>query len=165
MRRPYDRETYLKRVKAAREALPGTVVGADVIVGFPGETDDDFAQTIEVAETGLIDYLHVFSYSDRPGTKASQAESKVPPELIKERVTALTRISRRLRSAAHQRQVGQVLDVISEHCPSNGKAWFGIADNYIRVLLPLGTDPGKRIVKYRVTSAHDDHVQGKVVGA
>lgn len=163
MRRPYDRETYLKRISAAREAVEGTIIGADVIVGFPGETDDDFKQTVEVAETGLLDYLHVFSYSDRPGTKASQAESKVGPELIKERVKTLTNISRRLRSAAHQRQIGQILEVISEHSPSKGKARFAIADNYIKGLLPPETDSGKRIIRYRVTSAHDDHVRGEVV--
>jgi tRNA-2-methylthio-N6-dimethylallyladenosine synthase len=57
MRRPYDREVYLKRAADARSAQPNTIVGADVIVGFPGETDDDFAQTVEVADSGLIDYL------------------------------------------------------------------------------------------------------------
>jgi len=163
MRRPYDQNLYIKRVKDVREAVPDTIVGADVIVGFPGETDEDFERTKGVAESGLIDYLHVFSYSDRPGTTASEYPDKVNPEVIKERNTILSRISRRLKADAYQKQVGKVLEVIAEHKKPPGGNFWGIADNYVKVRLPHSYEGGRRIVKYRVTGAADDHVTGELV--
>ncbi len=83
MRRPYSPEIYLERVEAIKKAAADTVIGADVIVGFPGETDEDFNLTRSVVESGLIDYLHVFSYSDRPGTLAAEMPDKISPDIIK----------------------------------------------------------------------------------
>lgn len=163
MRRPYDQNLYLKRLRDVREAVPDTIIGADVIVGFPGETEDDFEKTRKVAESGLIDYMHVFSYSDRPGTTASEYPDKVNPEIIKERNTILSRISHKLRANAYRRQIGRTLEVIAEHKkPPGGKFW-GIADNYVKVLLPHSYEGGRRIVKYLVTGAAEDHVTGELI--
>jgi len=163
MRRPYDRGTYLKRVTDARAAQPNTIVGADVIVGFPGETDDDFAQTVELADSGFIDYLHVFSYSDRPGTAASGAVDKISPEIIKERSAILSAISDRLWAQAHARQVGETLGVISEHMKPGRGVLYGVSDNYINVKLPVDCASGRRIQPVRVTSVTKGYVEGEVV--
>jgi threonylcarbamoyladenosine tRNA methylthiotransferase MtaB len=163
MRRPYDRDTYLRRVTDARSAQPNTIVGADVIVGFPGETDDDFAQTVEMAESGLIDYLHVFSYSDRTGTAASKLVDKVSPEIIKERSACLSAVSDRLWAHAHARQVGETLGVIAEHVKPSRGMLYGIADNYINVKLPVNCAGGRRIQSVKVTSATTGYVEGEVI--
>jgi len=163
MRRPYDREDYLRRAAEVRSTQPNTIVGADIIVGFPGETEDDFAQTISVAESGLIDYLHVFSYSERVGTFASEAANKVSPKIIKERRAILTAISDRLWAKAHARQVGETLGVIAEHAKSGRGVHFGIADNYINVKLPDDCNNGRQIQSIMVTSAAKGYVEGEVI--
>ena len=163
MRRPYDRDTYIKRVSDVKSAQPNTIIGADVIVGFPGETDHDFNETKSLAESGLIDYLHVFSYSDRRNTVAASIPDKINPEVIKERNAILTRISHDLRAKAHARQVGQTLDVIAQFKKSDGRFHWGIADNYIKVKLPDSYEGGKRIVDVHITASHSDHVTGKII--
>jgi threonylcarbamoyladenosine tRNA methylthiotransferase MtaB len=163
MRRPYDQNLYLKRLRDVRASVPDTIIGADVIVGFPGETEEDFEKTRRVVESGLIDYLHVFSYSDRPGTTASEYRNKVNPEVIKERNTILSRISHNLRAEAYRRQIGRTLEVIAEHKKPPGGSFWGIADNYVKVLLPHSYEGGRRIVKYLVTGAAEDHVTGELL--
>jgi threonylcarbamoyladenosine tRNA methylthiotransferase MtaB len=164
MQRPYDQNTYIKRVTAIKEACANTIVGGDVIVGFPGETDADFDQTRRLAESGLIDYLHVFSYSDRPGTSASTMSSKVAPEVIKERNAILTEISERLRAAACRRQVGQTLGVIAEHKRNPDESFWGVSDNFIKVRLPGWVAGGKQIVQVKIRAASDEFVEGDVIG-
>lgn len=85
MQRPYDQPTYLRKLASIKESVDNVVTGADVIVGFPGETPADFDETCKVVESGLLDYLHVFSYSDRSGTPASQMKEKIDPMVVKER--------------------------------------------------------------------------------
>jgi threonylcarbamoyladenosine tRNA methylthiotransferase MtaB len=163
MRRPYDRDLYLMRVADARSAQPNTIVGADVIVGYPGETDDDFVQTIAIAESGLIDYLHVFSYSDRAGTAASESTDKVNPEVIKERNTILKATSDRLLAEAHRRQIGEMLGVISEHVKPGRDVLFGVSDNYINVRLPLDFAGGRKIHRVKINMATPEYVEGDLL--
>lgn len=164
MQRPYDQNVYIKRVEAVRRAVPNTTIGADVIVGFPGETEEDFARTLRLAESGLIDYLHVFSYSDRPGTVAEELAQKVDPAVIKERNAILTRLSNRLRSRALKRQVGLCLGVISEQKPDrDGDYHYAISDNYMKVKLPPGHIGGRGITIVRVLRSHETYVEGGVV--
>ncbi|MCP4548065.1 MAG: hypothetical protein GY835_16500, partial [bacterium] len=120
-------------------------------------------RTKGVAESGLIDYLHVFSYSDRPGTTASEYPDKVNPEVVKERNAILSRVSHRLRAEAYRRQIGQTLEVIAEHKKPPGGDFWGIADNYVKVRLPHSYEGGRRIVRFRVTGAADDHVTGELI--
>ncbi len=163
MRRPYDKDGYLRRLATVKEAVPETIIGADVIVGFPGESDADFRETRRVAESGLIDYLHVFSYSDRPGTSACGLHNKVRSDVIKERNAVLTWVSDELRTRSHHRQVGLTLEVIAEHKQKGKGFYWGISDNYIRVKLPDGYEGGRQIVKVKVTSACDQYVEGRIV--
>jgi threonylcarbamoyladenosine tRNA methylthiotransferase MtaB len=163
MRRPYDREIYLKRVADARSAQPNTTVGADVIVGVPGETEDDFAQTVAIAESGFLDYLHVFSYSDRSGTAASAVSEKVPREVVKERRAILSGISDRIWAQAHARQVGETLGVIAEQMRPKRGVRYGISDNYINVKLPMDFAGGRDIRQVKITSVSAGYVEGEVL--
>jgi threonylcarbamoyladenosine tRNA methylthiotransferase MtaB len=150
-------------VTAVKEAQPNTIIGADVIVGFPGETDADFDQTRRLAESGLIDYLHVFSYSDRPGTPASLMSGKISPEVSKVRNLQLTAISETLRMQACRRQIGETLEVIAEHKRNSDESFWSVADNYVKVKLPGWVEGGKGLVKVRVTRAFDDYVEGELL--
>jgi threonylcarbamoyladenosine tRNA methylthiotransferase MtaB len=163
MRRPYDRDIYIKRISDARAVQPNTIVGADVIVGFPGETEEDFAYTKEIADSGKLDYLHVFSYSDRSGTQATESADKIAPDIIKKRNAILTEISNRHRAEAFKRQIGQTLPVISEHVKPGRGELFGISDNYLKVKLPVSFDGGRHITNVKITSATDDYVAGDIL--
>lgn len=163
MLRPYDQNTYINRVTALRNTQPNTIIGADVIVGFPGETDDDFNQTRRLANSGLIDYLHVFSYSDRPGTPASKMPDKVAPEIIKERNRILTEISDTQLARACARQVGETLEVIAEHRKDGRGVLYGVADNYVKVKLPDDCEGGRMPLSVQILSVQKDFVEGPIV--
>jgi threonylcarbamoyladenosine tRNA methylthiotransferase MtaB len=162
MQRPYNQTMYINRAGEIRAAVPNTIVGADVIVGFPGETDEDFDKTRALCESGLIDYLHVFSYSDRDGTPASQYPDKIPPDVIKERNAILTRLSRRLRFNALNRQVGRTLGVISELRQVQNRFHYGVSDNYMRVRLPDHFESGRKVVPVRISGVMDDYLLGEL---
>ncbi len=164
MRRPYNQAIYVKRVSDIKAAVPNTIVGADVIVGFPGETVDDFEQTKRLCESGLLDYLHVFSYSDRTGTDASKMPDKVTPEEIRRRQKVLTAVSSDLIQRSLERQVGETLEVISEHKSDSDGAHMAVSDNYLKVRLPSDYESGRRIVPVRIERVVDDHLEGEVLG-
>ncbi|MFQ6008627.1 MAG: tRNA (N(6)-L-threonylcarbamoyladenosine(37)-C(2))-methylthiotransferase MtaB [Candidatus Zixiibacteriota bacterium] len=163
MHRPYDCKLYVESVTKLKEAVPDTIIGADVIVGFPGETDEDFDSTCRLCESGPLDYLHVFSYSDRPGTMACELSDKVNHGVIRERNRILTRISNELRFNSHRRQLGKTLEFISEHKQTDEGYFWGISDNYLRVKLPGWAGGSKEIVKVKITSAHEDHMEGEII--
>ncbi len=130
MHRPYNQKKYLKIVEEVRNGIDGVVIGADVIVGFPGETDDDFNESVKVAQSGLLDYLHVFSYSDRPGTESSKMMDKINPQVIKDRNAILRDISNKFYLSALKREIGKTAEIISEHRSDSKDRYWGITDNY-----------------------------------
>ncbi len=162
MKRPYDSRKYLDTLEKIKNAIPGVVIGADIIVGFPGETERDFAESMRVADFGLIDYLHVFSYSDRPGTAASKMTGKVWPEEIKTRNRILRGISDRRHSEALKREVGKTVYAISESFAGiNGGRYHGVTDNYLQVLLPKEAAGGKEVIKLTVTGTEKGYLVGE----
>ena len=162
MRRPYSREFFLDKVAAIKQTIPNVIIGADVIVGFPGETEEDYAESCSILETGLVDYMHVFRYSDRPGTLAATMTPKIKPQVIKERSEALMWMSDRMLRDAYQRQVGQTLEAISEHKGAPGEC-YGISDNYIKVKLPDSAAGGRHIIEMKITESHDEFVAGEML--
>ena len=162
MRRPCDRDHFLEKAARIRREIHNVTIGADIIVGFPGETEEDFAESCSITESGLVDYLHVFSYSDRPGTQAAKMMPKINPQVIKERARILSQLSGQMFRNAYQRQVGQTLKAISEHKGSPGEC-YGVSDNYIKVKLPDSVAGGRHIIKMKITKSHDDFVAGEMV--
>ncbi len=149
MRRPYNQAIYIKRVEDIKAAVPGTTVGADVIAGFPGESLEHFDQTVRLVDSGLLDYLHVFSYSDRPGTDAAKMGGKIDPIEIRRRAKILTEISARLVQSNFARHEGRVLEVIAEHKNEGDGTYFAISDNYLKVQLPASAYRGREIIASR----------------
>src|SRR5258706_12173945 len=96
MRRPYRSADYARVVEGLRREVEGIALGADVTAGFPGETDGEFETTCRFIESSPLNYLHVFSYSARPGTPAAALPAPVPPEAIKERSARLRRLAKEL---------------------------------------------------------------------
>ncbi len=164
MQRPYDQKIYLKRVEAVKEVNPDTTIGADVIVGFPGETDEDFRETKKVVESGLLDYLHVFSYSDRPNTKASSYDNKTEPKIIRERNQELTEISKKIKENSYIKQLGKNLEIISESTKASNGHFWGISDNFLKVKVS-GKLPenSRKAVKVNIIDYAENHLSGTLI--
>jgi tRNA-2-methylthio-N6-dimethylallyladenosine synthase len=114
MRRTYDRDRYLKLVAKLRDALPGLALGTDVIVGFPGETEEDFRQTLEVVEEVRYDSAFTFIYSPRQGTEAATLPDQVPDDLKHERLERLVEVVQRIAAERNAARIGTVEEVLVE---------------------------------------------------
>ncbi len=163
MHRPYSSKNYLDNLCFIKDKIDGMVVGADIIVGFPGESDIDFEESVRVAKSGLIDYLHVFSYSDRPGTESSEMPDKVAPKFIKERSKILREISDINYKAALAKEITQTVYAVAESKTNqNKKQYWGITDNYLKILLPENLGGGREILKLNATAAKDKYLIGTI---
>jgi tRNA-2-methylthio-N6-dimethylallyladenosine synthase len=114
MRRTYNRERYMDRVALIREHVPDCAITTDIIVGFPGETEDDFRETLEVAEEVGYDSAFTFIYSPRRGTEAAEMEEQIPHEVKRERMERLVEVVQRRATERAQRFVGRTMDVLVE---------------------------------------------------
>lgn len=132
MKRRYLTRLYKDRVTKIREVMPDAAIGVDVIVGFPGETEQLFMETYNFLNELPITYLHVFTYSERENTEASQMEGIVPIPERKRRNKMLRILSEKKKMAFYQTQLGKTLPVLWEHENKEGKM-FGFTENYVRV--------------------------------
>ena len=160
MRRPYRLADYARVLERLRLRAPEIGLGADVIVGFPGETDDEFEATRRFIASSPLNYLHVFSYSPRPGTDAAAHPGHVPPAAIKERSAALRALGGDLSLRFRRSFVGRDLPVLAlREVRSDGRL-RALADNFIDLGLDLdGTAAGEvinRLVTARLTHAMGD---------
>ncbi len=149
MRRRYTTDVFAGRMKAVRRLMPDTFFGIDVIVGFPGETDDDFQTTYDFIESVSPAYLHVFPYSDRPLAPASKFVGKIDPHVAAERVKRLSALSDRLHRGFSERHIGSEAYVLWESTMKNGRM-SGFTGNYIRVSAPYDRKYVNEITKVRL---------------
>lgn len=140
MRRRYAPDRFLALTDLIRESIPDAAIGSDIMVGFPGETDEEFGNTYEIARRSALTYFHVFPYSKRKSTPAASMPGQVPPETIKERSAMLRELGIRKKTEFYGGFVGRTLPVLVE---TGGK---GTTPNYIPVRLPCGEyAPGEEI--------------------
>lgn len=132
MRRRYKRELYAERVAAIKTAMPNACIGVDVIVGFPGETDDDFLATYQFINELDISYLHVFTYSERANTHALTMNPVVPGNIRSDRSKMLHTLSDKKRRAFYESQLGTTQTVLWENDVEAGQM-HGFTQNYVRV--------------------------------
>jgi threonylcarbamoyladenosine tRNA methylthiotransferase MtaB len=149
MRRPYTIEYYSALVDDLRARLPQASIGSDIIVGFPGETDDDFEQLTSYLEASPLTHLHVFPYSDRPGTPASTMDGRVSGAVIRERGRRVREIGRCLTARFRDSQIGTTHRALTLEDGS-----LVVTGNYQKLRIPHGL-PRNQWVVVRITS-HDD---------
>jgi threonylcarbamoyladenosine tRNA methylthiotransferase MtaB len=140
MRRPYTLATYAAIVHDLRAQLPHAAIGSDVIVGFPGETDDDFARLCEYLESSPLTSLHVFPYSDRPGTEASSLGEKVPGPIVRDRGRRIREIGQTLAARFRESQAGSVRPALTIEDGS-----VAVTDNGLRVAVEPGRQRNQRV--------------------
>lgn len=155
MNRKYTVEEFAVKLVKLRKALPDLAVTSDVIVGFPGESDDDFADTYNfVKEQGFAD-LHVFPYSQRKGTPAAKYKEQVPEPVKEDRVAKLIQLADDMQMKYSSKYVGQTLEVIPEEINEQGLL-EGFSDNYIKIAFRGHPDMMGQIVAVRLYEARAD---------
>jgi threonylcarbamoyladenosine tRNA methylthiotransferase MtaB len=136
MRRKYERELYAERVQKIKEYRPDACIGVDVIVGFPGETDEEFIETMDFLKDLDISYLHVFTYSERANTTAVKLGYPVPMSVRKERSKMLHILSDKKKRQFYEENLGSIRTVLFEQEEENGMM-FGFTENYVKVKFPF----------------------------
>lgn len=165
MGRPYDAAFFRDLADRLTAAIPEVGLGADVMVGFPGETDEHFDNTRRFVEQLPATYLHVFSYSPRPGTVAAGMPDQVPPEAKRARAHALRALSSEKSRRFRQRLIGSSAEVIVEARRSDHGTLTGLTDNYVRVLVPGGSHVIGELARVRVVGERDECLVGTVMSA
>lgn len=162
MRRPYTAESYLELLDRVRAAVPGVAVTTDVIVGFPGETEEEFAESLATVEAAGFAKIHVFPYSVRPGTAAERMPDQVPPEEKKERMALMLALAERAERDFQTVHLGTRGKVLWER-PKDGMGQ-GLTDNYLRVLCPEGAALWNRFSEVEMVGLAPEGLVGRIAG-
>ncbi len=155
MKRRYLQETYTNRVQKIKEIMPNACIGVDVIVGFPGETNELFLETYNYLNEMDVSYLHVFTYSERPNTEATEMKKIVPKNIRTKRSKMLRGLSVKKRRVFYESQLGNTLTVLFE---SENKDGFihGFTENYIKVKTPWSSKLVNTLHKIILTKIDKD---------
>lgn len=157
MRRRYLSDLYTERVKRIKEAMPHCCIGADVIVGFPGETEEDFLKTYHFLNELDVSYLHVFSYSERANTVAAEMENSIPKAVRHKRSKMLRVLSAKKRRHFYEQQIGSKRHVIFEGEEKNG-FMFGFTENYVRVKAPYNKEWVNQLKECQLNQLDEDGI-------
>lgn len=155
MHRKYSRELYASRVMKIREMMPRACIAADVIVGFPGETTDDFRETLDFLRSLEISYMHVFTYSRRDNTLAARMDAAVPDIVKKERSDVLHELSDRKKEQFYLGSRGFMAEVLFESDNSQGYM-HGFSENYIKVKKKYDPEHINRIIRVKLDHLDED---------
>ncbi|OLP65532.1 Threonylcarbamoyladenosine tRNA methylthiotransferase MtaB [Bacillus pumilus] len=167
MRRKYTMEFFAERLTKLKKALPGLAVTSDVIVGFPGETEEEFMETYNFVKDHQFSELHVFPYSKRTGTPAARMEDQVDENVKNERVHRLIALSDQLAKEYASAYEGDVLEIIPEESfkekDGEHNLYVGYTDNYMKVVFEGSEEMIGRLVKVKITKAGYPYNEGQFV--
>ncbi len=155
MKRRYLREVYTERVNKIREVMPDACIGVDVIVGFPGETDEHFLETYNFINEMDISYLHVFTYSERDNTEAAEMQGVVPANVRAKRSKMLRGLSVKKRRAFYESQIGTNRTVLFESENKEGYI-HGFTENYVRVKTPWNPELANTLQEINLTKIDEE---------
>lgn len=156
MHRKYDTALFRHKIELIKSLMPHCFIGVDVIVGTRGETPEFFEDAYNFIKSIPITQLHVFSYSERPGTKALEIPYKVTPQVKKERSQRLLELSEQKLQEFYASQIGQTRPVLFEHAPKS-KPMHGFTDNYIKVEIPNNPELDNNILSVTLGDFNKDH--------
>lgn len=164
MRRRYTADRYRERIAKIRELMPDTFLGVDVIVGFPGESEEHFMETYHLLEEVGASFLHIFPFSERPGTPAVEMPNKVQSRISTERVARLEELSDRLHKEFASKYLGTEREVLFESTDHSGMM-YGYTDNYLRVSAPYDTALINNICRVRLNAFDENgNISSEIVG-
>ena len=182
MGRGYSAAEYLDRLNSLKKALPAITVSTDIMVGFPGESDDDFEETLKLMREAEFDSLYLFIYSPRPGTPAADYDGAVPREVATERFNRAKSLNYKIIKAKNQRMVGKAVEVLCEGLYTGreinsgatgatgatgaaglkGKSWFGRTPGNSQVIFHADREIGGRTMLVSITGIRGYNLLGKV---
>jgi len=160
MRRRYTAEEYAGVIRRVQDTLPGCGIGADVITGFPGETDEEFLSSYHFLNDLPVSYLHVFTYSQRPNTPAADAGQPVEPRIRQKRSEMLRNLGEKKRTAFLQNLVGTTSTILTEGAGEDGYR-SGFTDSYARVAVPASGVGENELVRVLLASVQDGRLIGR----
>lgn len=157
--------SYAALVAQARALVPGLAVTTDIMVGFPGETETEFDESLRLVEQIAFSRLHVFRYSSRPGTAAAEMPGHVAADVVAARSQQMAALGRRLARQFHEGLVGQQAEVLFESAAvvDGGAVWEGLTDTYVRVHTRSTDDLANRLARVRITAADAEGVWGDLL--
>jgi threonylcarbamoyladenosine tRNA methylthiotransferase MtaB len=162
MGRKYDAGPVLESISALRRLFPGCAVTADLITGFPGETDDEFGQTLRLIKSAEFSDMHIFPFSPRPGTPASEMPGQISKAVRRERARIAAKVAEEMAHAFRLGQVGKTLEVLFERRRLGH--WVGHSGNYIEVTAKSGGAQGA-LHRVLITDVQDGTVWGEIITA
>lgn len=152
MNRKYSRRDYLELIRKIKKRIPGVAITTDVLVGFPGETEKNFKQTVDLVKKILPLKVHIFPYSPRKGTPADAFRERINPAIIKERIQRLRGVADNCVAIYKKRFAGKKMAVLIERqCQDNPDFWEGYTDNYIKVRIKSGRNLQNQLVSLNLT--------------
>ncbi|NPA27975.1 MAG: tRNA (N6-isopentenyl adenosine(37)-C2)-methylthiotransferase MiaB [Epsilonproteobacteria bacterium] len=163
MKRGYSKEWFLNRCNKIRELVPDVAISTDIIVGFPGESEEDFKETMDVLEKVRFDTLFSFKYSPRPHTPAASYPNQVPSEIASRRLSTLQERHKEIQFEQMQKQVGRVVKVLFEDLRSDGKI-AGRADDGRLVVVKGSEELLGEIKDVKITKAYLTQLEGEISG-
>lgn len=162
MRRRYSVTDYQRAVTMVREAIPDIAISTDIMVGFPAESEEEFEQSYRFCQQMGFANIHVFSYSERPGTTAVHMPGKVPEGVKKERRARMLELAQESALRFRQQFLGRTMAVLWEKETREG-VWSGLTDNYIRVFTKSSQKLKNRLVEARITGWHNGGLWGELL--
>ncbi len=162
MHRPYDTQRFSRLLADIREQVPDVAITTDIIVGFPGETEGDFAVTLDFAKKCGFAKMHIFPYSKRKGTPAAEMPQQVDEAVKSERAARLAQVDDALHQSTLAAMVGKVEEVLFEQ-PVDVAHMEGLCGPYLRVVAAGGAELANKIAKVKITGVQDDYLVGELV--
>jgi len=160
MNRRYTRHAYIRLIKKIKSKIPGVAITTDVLLGFPGESENNFKNTVDLIKKIQPLRVHIFPYSRRNGTPAALLKDMVNPHLIKERVLMLTGVSKECALAYKKKFLNKNMDVLIEsRSRGDDKYWEGYTGNYIKVLVKSEKDLNNQMVRVRLREIKGDCIE------
>ena len=164
MNRPYDVRSFLSLIERALARVPGLALGTDLMVGFPGESEAAFQETVDVCGRIPFAYFHVFTYSRRPGTAAGKLPHDVPAHVARRRAQTLAELSRQKRLAFGEQWIGRSVSVLFEDGQIEGLR-LGTTPHFLKVAVNAEASLSNQVHQVRVTGASDRWAVGRLLGS
>ena len=164
MNRHYTTEEYRQIVKNLRAAFPNCAITTDIMVGFAGETEEEFQASLAFAEEIAFAKVHVFAYSRRPGTRAYDAPGQVSNKVKEERSHRMIQLTKKTQQEFLKAQIGRVEEVLFEQAKEQG-VWEGYTPNYTHVLVPSGKNLAGKLLSVELLEVQGESCVGRLVEA
>jgi threonylcarbamoyladenosine tRNA methylthiotransferase MtaB len=162
MKRLYTRAEFLQFIETAAARVPDILIGTDIMVGFPGESDAAFQASCDLLQNSLLAYAHVFTFSERGGTAATRLRDKIPPAIKRMRSETMHRLSEEKKLDFYRRFLGRKLRVLIEEQNEQGQ-WLGFSDNYIKVTMASENLTANSLLQTRLASVAEHTAIGTLV--